>query len=707
MQRMIWTVLLIAAAGAALGAPERKAMLINSFETPEDIGKVTARSVRVAGVGDHATEGQQALKVEFEKAEWPSAYFDAGGRPWDWREYGFLALDIYNPMEEEITFAVRVDDDPSADGKVHCRTAGWRIGPKKGRSFAFALGNSDPMAMGMRGGPLPEAVQVLMGVQGGPIDPGHITAFQIFLPQPAAPKTLFIDHVRLLPPVNYDAICDAFGQYTRADWSGKLKSEAEFAVRRAEEEAAIRISSSLPDRDEYGGWAKGPKLKGTGFFRTAKRDGRWWLVTPGGSLFLSLGVDVVEINNQATFVETRERMFTWLPEDSHPLAKHYGHVDGIHSGPVSKGRSFNFYAANLERKYGPDYRRKWLEFAPQRLRAWGFNTIANWSDSRLYDMKAMPYTATLGVEGDHARVASGSDYWGKMHDPFDPKFASDAESSFRSLASRLKNDPWCIGYFVDNEISWGGWGDDGGRYGLAYGSLVSGPDQPAKRVFVARLRKKYREIERLNGAWSVRLASWEALLGQPFKPEGAMNEVMKGDFSGFVKEFARQYFRVVRSALKKHDPNHLYLGCRFAWRTPEAVEASGEFCDVVSFNIYAPRVEPKDWEFTKALNKPCIIGEFHFGALDRGMLHTGLVSTASQEARAAMYKDYIRTVVDHPSFVGCHWFQYVDESLTGRVWDGENYNIGFVTATDTPYPEMVAAAQEVHGEAYKRRAARE
>ncbi len=110
MQRMIWTVLLIAAAGAALGAPERKAMLINSFETPEDIGKVTARSVRVAGVGDHATEGQQALKVEFEKAEWPSAYFDAGGRPWDWREYGFLALDIYNPMEEEITFAVRVDD---------------------------------------------------------------------------------------------------------------------------------------------------------------------------------------------------------------------------------------------------------------------------------------------------------------------------------------------------------------------------------------------------------------------------------------------------------------------------------------------------------------------------------------------------------------------------------------------------------------------
>ena len=29
--------------------------------------------------------------------------------------------------------------------------------------------------------------------------------------------------------------------------------------------------------------------------------------------------------------------------------------------------------------------------------------------------------------------------------------------------------------------------------------------------------------------------------------------------------------------------------------------------------------------------------------------------------------------------VGCHWFQYVDEPLTGRAYDGENYNIGFVT----------------------------
>jgi agarase len=66
-----------------------------------------------------------------------------------------------------------------------------------------------------------------------------------------------------------------------------------------------------------------------------------------------------------------------------------------------------------------------------------------------------------------------------------------------------------------------------------------------------------------------------------------------------------------------------------------------------------------------------------------------------------MYVDYLTSVLKNPALVGCHWFQYVDEPLTGRYYDGENYNIGFVSVTDTPYPEMVRAAKEVQDNAYK------
>ena len=125
--------------------------------------------------------------------------------------------------------------------------------------------------------------------------------------------------------------------------------------------------------------------------------------------------------------------------------------------------------------------------------------------------------------------------------------------------------------------------------------------------------------------------------------------------------------------------------------------------DTVIFNIYRSHVDPRDWGFAPSLNKPCIIGEFHFGAVDRGMFHSGLVTTPNQQARAAMYKQYLESVEDNPSFVGCHWFQYCDEPLTGRSFDGENYNIGLVSVADTHYPEMVEAAQAVASELYSRR----
>ena len=137
--------------------------------------------------------------------------------------------------------------------------------------------------------------------------------------------------------------------------------------------------------------------------------------------------------------------------------------------------------------------------------------------------------------------------------------------------------------------------------------------------------------------------------------------------------------------------------------TEEAVAAAAELCDVVSFNIYDRRVDSGKWGFLQDVGRPVIIGEFHAGALDRGMFHTGLVAAADQNERAAIYTRYVESVLKNPSLVGCHWFQYVDEPLTGRAYDGENYNIGFLSVTDTPYPELVAAARAIHRRAYQER----
>ncbi len=103
---------------------------------------------------------------------------------------------------------------------------------------------------------------------------------------------------------------------------------------------------------------------------------------------------------------------------------------------------------------------------------------------------------------------------------------------------------------------------------------------------------------------------------------------------------------------------------------------------------------------------PLIVGEFHFGALDRGMFHTGLVPVKDQAERVKAYREYVEGALRHPQFVGTHWFKYTDEPATGRALDEENYQIGLLDGCDTPYPETRDALREVGYGLYKTRAGR-
>ena len=140
----------------------------------------------------------------------------------------------------------------------------------------------------------------------------------------------------------------------------------------------------------------------------------------------------------------------------------------------------------------------------------------------------------------------------------------------RWAADKSRNDPYCIGYFVDNELSWGGGDTPQSRYALALGALNLPITAPAKAAFVAQLKHDYPTIAALNTAWNVNLASLQDLAA-PFKP-ATINDTMSADLQKFSRAFALKYFTVVRDELRKVDANHLYLGCRFAWRSPEAVE---------------------------------------------------------------------------------------------------------------------------------------
>ena len=149
--------------------------------------------------------------------------------------------------------------------------------------------------------------------------------------------------------------------------------------------------------------------------------------------------------------------------------------------------------------------------------------------------------------------------------------------------------------------------------------------------------------------------------------------------------------------MKRYDPNHLNLGIRFG-NLDELDESLMEICrnsfDVLSFNCYAlaPGKEMMD-RALRLTNLPMIIGEYHFGTVDRGMAQS-LWQVENQRQRGVAYRYYTEQTYSHPGMIGTAYFQWCDQDLMGRSLDGENYNCGLVDVTDRPYKHQTEAMME-------------
>ncbi len=641
---------------------------------------------------------------------------DPGRGTWNLAAFAEIAVPVCNRSTGNVRVILRLDDDETRS-----------LSPEKRRGTDFTAvisPGSEPVWLVVplgdkRPSPLVgKFVSVVAPppefVRSGRVDGARLVSVSVFVPDPGSEQTVAVGPVaargtpaplREMPAERAFPFIDEFGQFAHRDWTGKIHREGELAERRKREAGELAAHARPADWDRFGGWAGGPKRMATGFFHVEKIDGVWWMVDPEGRLFWSHGVVRVGTRVRVgtvyhgTPLSDREHYFRLPPKDS-PLGAFYGtepqSTRGYYVGRENHA-VYDFLEANLFRKYGANWREAYAAQAQRRLASWGLNTIANSSDPVIYSKRQTPYTAIVysaPLGRSEHRIQGSEGNWGKLPDPFDAGWRGLIEQTLRTDLRNSIRDPWCLGFFVDNELAWG----DTCHPALA--TLASPGDQPAKRAFLDDLKKKYASVQTLNAAWATRHENWEAMLEATATPDRERASV-RADLEGFSERLAEAYFRVCREAVKTAAPNHLYLGARFAGAGNRMVmRVAARYCDVVSINRYSPTVS--DLALPDGGDRPIIIGEFHFGAIDAAPFAAGLVRVANQTDRARAYRTYVESALRNPAVIGTHWFQYYDQPTTGR-FDGENYNAGLLDICDTPYGEIVAACRKMGAAMYRLR----
>jgi len=403
--------------------------------------------------------------------------------------------------------------------------------------------------------------------------------------------------------------------------------------------------------DSYGGTLR-VKGTATGFFHVEKINGVWWIIDPEGNGFISKGVNHVSFD-----------------------------------GDYSPSLGYSPYNRVVLGKYG--HAESWAEATVERLRSYGFNTIGAWSSSELYRLK-IPYTIILDIA-----AKAGSEWLsGKVVDYFSKRFEEVADEAAGEICASRRDDPYLLGYFTDNELRWGP--DWRSTKHLFDDYIALEKDAPGKKALVQYLREKYGNIGELNAKWGTGFNSFEDILNVYEPPGGAS---LDSDRLGFLEVVSKRYFKVCHDAIRRHDPNHLILGCRFAFRPPdEVLKGCVGYTDVVSINNYGWEPPIED---LRAINRltglPVIITEFSFKARDSGLPNTKGAGTplATQEDRAERFEKYVAKLLSEPYVVGYHWFQYSDQPAQGR-FDGENSNFGLVNINDEPWVILVTRATSVN-----------
>jgi hypothetical protein len=384
----------------------------------------------------------------------------------------------------------------------------------------------------------------------------------------------------------------------------------------------------------------------------------------------------------------RESTYEWLPPQEGEFATAWQ--------KDSNGSVVSFYVANLIRKTGQPYDpESYTTYTIGRLRKWGFNSFGAFSANDNQEQKAAQFPRVAHLPLSEWEGIPRLPQVGETFDPFDESNRARLEENMAKTLPPRANDPLIIGYFIVNEPIY---------ENIPHMVPALDGHYSCKRRFVQWLSDKYKTVSAFNTAWETDAASFDALADRVLNVK---SDAAKQDIHEFTGVFLDEYFRLIAESFRKHDPNHLLLGCRLQPGTindEQLCRIAGKYLDVMSFNYYTNGV---DKDFLRRIyhwtgGRPMMMSEFFWGASKESGLAGGR-EVSTQRERGLAYRNYVEQCASLGFVVGIEWFTLIDQSVTGRWFqgfDGERANTGILSVMDRPWRPMLEEAIQTNYRIY-------
>lgn len=427
-------------------------------------------------------------------------------------------------------------------------------------------------------------------------------------------------------------------------------------------------------------------LVGTeGFFRVGKDvDGRWWLVDAQNRPFFYRGVTSINRAGKAGGRRAQD-------------------------GP---------YAETVDARYdyrtaGPD---RFVEATIARLRDWGFNATGAWTEPTFHD-RGIVFTETL--EFAHTPQVI-KEHGIRMPDVFDPAWEAEVERVCAEFCPPLRNSKLLLGYFTDNELSWlqpseedlsvqtklDEQGQSRSKPTLLQAMLSIDPARPAYAAAWAFVLERHGSIEKLGDAWGVPMQSRDDLRAKTLAGDAILTAGYMKDQVDFTTLVAERYFRITSEAIRRHDPNHLILGCRFGAPPGPVVlkQCVRPHVDVVSANNYRDTMFERMSEYYDHNGMPILIGEFAWASdyYTRRAFPGEPAGLPREQRMIIKGRTALERTFTHPAVVGYTWYRWVEtDPKRVRPW-----LYGLVHMDDEPNTLTIDALRETNNRAERIRAGR-